>query len=361
MTEKVLSVKELEEIIAAGVAAPSPDNNQPWLFDWDGHSLLLSLNLREALPSDVNHMFDLISAGAVIENMTLAAGEQGWKLEVEPLKEEPTCDILPVARIGFEPGGLTDRLASLIPPRSTNRQLFSTKVLADSLVRELSDSVRDIPGVSVTWVVDPTKRGRLGRVIAVADRFRFEYPAFHAEIFRQLRFTREEVELSRDGLDYRTLALPPGSKSIIRALRSWRMMKTLNGLGLSRLLTMPTIWSVKRCVGLALLSVDAPSQEQFIFAGRAMERLWLAATRAGLSVHPLGSLPIFLAHEFILQGQKLTARHRSLARRLAGRLEELVPQIRGRTLVLVLRLGYAASTKVRSLRRPVESFFVNAS
>lgn len=356
MVERVPSDRTLKAIVAAGVAAPSPDNNQPWLFHWDGRNLTLSLDLREALPSDVNHMFDLLSAGAVIENITLAAGRFGLRAEAKLLEQPPRDDSLPVAQITFESGSVTDPLAFAIPSRCTNRRPYSTQTLADSLIHKLTSSVEAIPGVSVVWVVDRKARSRLGRLIAMADRFRFEYPAFHAEIFRQLRFTSQQVETTRDGLDVRTLALPPGGKTIIRALRSWRVMNNLNRIGLSKLLTIPTILSVKRCGGLALLTVAKPSQENFIAAGRAMERLWLAATQAGLSVHPLGSLPIFLAHEAILHGQKLTPWHRALARWLAGRLAELLPGIHESTLALILRLGYAAPPKVRSLRRPVEAF-----
>jgi len=352
------TVEHLKHVVTAGVAAPSPDNNQPWRFRWEQDRLTILLDRSQALPSDVHHMFDLLSAGAVIENITIAATQHGRSTEIEPLwdPDDPT-EFPQVAELRFSAGARPDPLAEAIPARCTNRLLYAKKPVPDQHWEHLRASVAAFPDVHLHITADRNQLKALARLVMLADRFRFEYPAFHAEIFRQLRFTAEEAERTRDGLDFRTLALPPGSKLLIKALRSWSLMSRLNRLGLSRALTWPSYGSVLCSGGAVLLSVPEFTFAHILAAGRAFERLWLAATQLGLALHPLGSLPIFIAHEEILDGVKLTPQHRQLARRLASRLRQWAPALSSRVLMMVARLGYGPICRVRSLRRPVESFF----
>ena len=354
--EGMASLDHLKDVVTAGVAAPSPDNNQPWRFRWQQDALTIFLDRSQALPSDVRHMFDLMSAGAVIENISVAATQYGLTTEIEPLWDPDNSTEFPqVAQVRFFPGAKPDLLAQCISNRCTNRLLYSKKPLSDQHWERLKDAVAVFPDVHLHIIADRGQLKALARLVMLADRFRFEYPAFHAEIFRQLRFTAEEAERTRDGLDFRTLALPPGSKFLIKALRSWSLMSRLNRLGLSRALTWPSYGCVLCSGGAVLLSVPEFTFAHILAAGRAFERLWLVATQHGLALHPLGSLPIFIAHEEILDGVKLTPQHRQLARRLASSLRELEPSLSGRVLMMVARLGYGPPCRVRSLRRPVES------
>ncbi|RMF87267.1 MAG: hypothetical protein D6741_20785 [Planctomycetota bacterium] len=118
-------------------------------------------------------------------------------------------------------------------------------------------------------------------------------------------------------------------------------------------MTIPSALAVRRSGAIAVLSVDRPGRRRFADAGRALQRLWLQATLDGLAVHPLGSLPIFLAHEEIAEGRKLAEHHRRECRRLRESLDKVLPQVRDRCPVMALRVGVAPSVPaVRSLRRP---------
>jgi len=359
MDGSVLRDESLKDVLAAGVAAPSPDNNQPWRFRWRQDTLTIFLDRGQALPSDVCHMFDLMSAAAVIENITLAASKHGLNTTIEPIWNPDDSSNFPgVAQMQFSPGAGPDPLAESIPARCTNRLLYSTKPLSDEHWERLKESAAAFPDVHLHIIAGGLQLKAMARLVMLADRFRFEYRAFHAEIFRQLRFTAAEAERTRDGLDFRTLALPPGSKALIKALRSWKLMSQLNRLGLSRALTWPSYGSVVRSGGVILLSVPDFTFANILAAGRAFERLWLTATHLGVALHPLGSLPIFIAHEEVLDGVKLTPPHRQLARRLAGSLRQWEPGLNGRVLMMVARLGYAPACRVRSLRKAVESFLL---
>ncbi len=137
-------------------------------------------------------------------------------------------------------------------------------------------------------------------------------------------------------------------------MRPWPRMRWLHRLGLGRLLTVPSLVSVRKSGALGVLSVPEPTSEQYLRGGRALQRLWLTAHAETLALQPLGSVSIFFAHRKLLEGRKLNARHREMLGRLAERFAALVPETSGRFLLLLFRLGHAGPPKFHSLRRPAE-------
>ena len=345
------------ELIASATLAPSPDNNQPWRFASRDDRLLVYLDPDRALPSDVNSMFDLMGLGAAVENACIAARQAGYEPRVAyELRPVGTVEdaALPVASLDFKREGKPDPLHVHLAARATCRKLYSRRAVDDACLRRLADASIGFPDVQVDWIVDRPRIRALARLVMVSDRFRFEYEPFHKEIFRQLRFTADEAQRTRDGLDVRTLELPPGAAAILRQLRSWSRMQWLRRLGLVPALTLPSALSVWMSGALGVLSLPAPGRTAFLDCGRAFQRIWLAATAEGLSLQPLGSLPVFLAQMQQYQGRKLTPAHQQLARRLAAWFAGLVPTTAERTLLMVFRLGYSKPPACRSLRRSAE-------
>lgn len=350
----------LEELVEKAVLAPSPDNNQPWQFVASKEHLDVYLDPSRALPSDVNRMFDLMGIGAAIENADIAARQCGFTLEVStPLACGTTgAEPHPVARLTPVPGGTPDPLHDWLDQRVTNRKLYTARPLAEGVLSRLSAVVSPPGEVQVDWIADRSRIRAFARLIAISDRFRFEYEPFHHEVFRQLRFSAAEAERTRDGLDVRTLELPPGAAAALALLRPWPRMRFLNRTRLGRLLTVPSALSVWRSGALGLLTLPEATTAGFLAGGRAFQRIWLAAQSEHLALQPLGSLPILIAQMEQLGGKNLTPSHQRLAQRLQTRLSALVPSTAGRTLLMVFRVGQAARPAVRALRRKAEDVFV---
>ncbi|GAB6165748.1 hypothetical protein JCM19992_17480 [Thermostilla marina] len=347
--------KVVTACLEAACRAPSPDNNQPWLFSVCDDSIVVYRDDRRRLPSDVWNMFDLLALGAAVENMSLAAGAHGYAADVEWLLEDAPSPINgrePIAKVRFGSPAERDPLVEVVGERHTNRRNYRKTPIADETLQRLTAQVsRVAEAVHVHWLTDRSAIRAYARLTARADRLRFEYRPFHAELFRQLRFSPREAAETADGLDVRTLALPPGASLVLRGLRSWHVMAWLARVRLTGALTVPSAMAVVNSGAVAVIAVERPIRRLFVEAGRAIERLWLQSTRENLAVHPLGSLPIFLAHEEIAGGAKLSERHRAESRRLRDRLDALLPDVRGACPVMALRLGDACAPKVRSVRR----------
>ena len=344
-------------LIEAAVLAPTPDNNQPWRFAVRDERLFLYLDPTRTLPSDVNSMFDLVGLGAALENACIAAREAGYTPHVE-VADCPAASLSdpnrPVASIAFAAGGQPDPLYPYLGVRCTCRRLYSTKPLSVETLGRMTEAAQQSGVVRVDWVTDRSQISEMARLLAAADLIRFQYEPFHNEIFRQLRFTAEEAERTRDGLDLRTLELPPGVGWLLHKLKPWKRIRMVHRLGLGRLLTMPSALAVKRSSVVGLLSVSRPSAELFLRGGMALERLWLTATGLDLALQPLGSLPIFLAHWHQLGGSRLAAPHVAEIKRISEKLRTLLPTLGGNVLQIMFRIGHSAPPTYRAFRRKVE-------
>jgi hypothetical protein len=355
---------DVYRLISAAVAAPSPDNNQPWLFAPVGDRLGVWLDRERALPSDVHGMFDLMAIGSAIENIVIAATEVGFeaevRLEVTAMLGSGNQPVL-AGTIGFRPGGTLDPLQKYLFARCTCRGLYSRNVPRAASLEAMTAAASKFNRVQVTWVTDRPRLRRLALLIARTDLLRFAYQPFHEELFRQLRFTPAEAETKCDGLDLRTLGIPPGCNLLLCALRPWQRMKWLHRLRLGWLLVVPSVLAVIQSGALGVLTIDTASSSRFIEGGRAFQRLWLEAERQGLSLQPLGSPAIFFAHCQLLVCQKLPSAHRRLLPRVINQFEHLVPELAGRTLLMTFRVGHAKGPAFRSLRRPVQAVFKPAN
>ena len=295
-----------KELIAAGVLAPTPDNNQPWLFETRGDELRIHVDPRRTLPSDVYRMFDLLGIGAAIENICIATGERGLEPRVQLPSQEAlkaTPDL--AATLTFQPGGKSDPLFPHLGSRCTNRKLYSQTPPPEAVLGRLTEAASRFGEIQIDWVFDRSRIKAMASLIASTDLIRFQYEPFHQELFRQLRFNAEEAERSGDGLDLRTLELPPGVGLALRGLRSWNVMKWLHRLGLGWLLTVPSGVAIRRSGVLGVISASAATSECFLNGGRAFERFWLQCDKEGLALQPLGSPSIFFAHLEVLGGEKL--------------------------------------------------------
>lgn len=340
-------------MVEAAILAPSPDNNQPWKFRATESGLQVYMDTGRSLPSDQSSMFDLTSIGAAVENAIIAASQHGYR--AEPVwqgfdGDHPSSD-QSIVELRLDSGADPDPLFASIPNRCTCRKPYSSEPLSTSVLQQLTESISRFESVQIDWITEAANKKRFGKLIASTDSLRFRTQAFHEELYRQLRFKRSEVESTRDGLDVRTLELPPGVTTMLRLLKYWRVMQMVHSLRMTPLLTMPSKVAVERSGAIAVISVPNASTADFLAGGRAIQRLWLQANSSGLSMHPLGSLPIFL-----LQSNPDPAFTRVIEHARLG-VAELLPSATNRVIQLAFRVGLSDPPTVRSLRRsPAELF-----
>lgn len=354
------SDEALVKLLEAATLAPSGANEQPWRFARANAELWL-VPQRRFGDSLLNYRDNATysALGAAAENLVLRAHELGLRVLLEPPSAEqrlPMCRVK-FFRAGAEPEGVEattwDALGAFVTRRHTNRRRTGSGTIPKQKLEELSRIAATVPGLELRFVSDRAAITEVAQVAARADRIRMLHPAGHRDLVREIRWTKDEAERERDGIDLRTLDLTAAEHAGLRMLRFPRVPELLRGWkggqGLERL----TLSALLASSAVGLLTAPKESVRDRFFGGRALERVWLAATECGLSLQPHTS-SIFLfaralgggAAEFDAEtiGELL-----ALQARLRG-----VFEARG-TEIFLFRLFPECEPLARALRLPITS------
>jgi len=103
------------------------------------------------------------------------------------------------------------------------------------------------------------------------------------------------------------------------------------------------------------------TMDDYVSAGRAIQRFWLTATRLGLQLQPEVTPLVFARYARNQVAFSASPHAQSLARNIAGRLNDLVGEDTARRAVFMGRVGQGKTAESRSTRRDlVELMHSNA-
>ena len=114
-----------------------------------------------------------------------------------------------------------DELFSQIARRQTGRTLTARQPLTPVHRDTLTAAVRSIAEADVQWLTEDAELAEIGELLGAADRLRMLNPVTHREMFRELRWTRDEAESTRDGIDVATLGLSISDCTGLELCRDW--------------------------------------------------------------------------------------------------------------------------------------------
>ena len=347
-------------ILQAAIHAPSGDNCQPWRFHVEGNrvSLFLRPEIDRSL-FNVEQYASLIACGAAVENMRLAATRYGFEGRVEFLPQ-PT-DPWRVADINFQAKGTKeDPLQRYIPERHTNRTAYQDRPIPPQDLAALVSQGRDIPGVALELFEDRARRQKIAHLVWQADQIRLENRQLHAHFMDMVRFTATAALARRDGLPLDNLEAGSGGNLFLRLTRPWPVMKACNHLGASRLIARISYNAILQSSAVGLLKCPDHTPGSFLEGGRALQRIWLAATRAGLDFQPMTAITLFWLRWKLGAQNELPARQRHALDRLWPAYEALLGDAGcpDRGHVMLFRIGFGRRVTCRTLRRSLDSFFL---
>ncbi|MBK6542702.1 MAG: Rv1355c family protein [Flavobacteriales bacterium] len=357
-TTEPLSLTHARAIAEAGALAPSGGNDQPWRFYYDGSALLLfhdtAISHSELDGAD---LVPTIGLGGCLENMLLKARSLGINLrpDLYPLKDEPR--LVAILAAGRPDTVLVDPLAGMIAERCTNRRMPSQIAIAPADLAALVDAGSAISGCAVQVLSSKDDLDSIAEMVGMAERIRILNPIGHEELFRrEVRWTKEEAQRTRDGLDLDTFEMSlaqrtalgvAADREAIGLVRSWK-----GGMGFTRI----SGDAIRASSSVVLISGADAGATNALHGGRCMQRVWLAATSLGLAVHPI-SAPILLAHHVRFGGgHGLDQEEQRGILDCFQRMRQLFPKAAGEPLFL-MRLAHADPPSARSLRRPLEAMF----
>jgi hypothetical protein len=333
----------------AAILAASPHDTQPWLFALSARDLIVYADRARHLGTFDPFRREMhLGLGCAIENFVRAARTFGIATDVQPatgrLELSPMPQPVVAARIALDVAHPThDSLFDAIPKRHTNRGPYRDEAPGPERLRTLAELVSS-PNVRVVFISERGARRELGSVIVKATERIIADPEMSTDSFRWIRTGRREVVAHRDGVTIDT----SGTSRLMTIAG-----KMLPDLGAARtdqiwLETTRDVHTTTAPVFGLILVPDRLDMPKAIAAGRAWQRLHLAATVQGLAAQPLNQ-PV----EMIDRNQML------------GRNDEFGPSLaalaraEGWEPTFVFRLGYAKREGPRSPRRPLRDVVIS--
>lgn len=330
-------------LLEAARCAPSADNAQPWRLSWDGKRLAVGYDAARA--SNVTFAAEnpatLLSVGALLENVLQAAAAAEIGLE---RVDHPASQYF---RLNVSPGSLLLSACTSHPlfSRHTNRLPFRADPLSGALSAWLASQSEG--GARVQIFSGTAEMNRVAKLVALASAIRFRTREITEWLGRSLRFAPSEVA-SGDGLDVETLHLPPGGRGLLRLIADWRRMESFNRWGAYKLLAAIEAKAVVNASAILAITGDA-GQRGARDAGQLMERVWIELNRLGLSVQPF----YVVADQLIRRNAGVLPTGLEREGDMLAVEADAALALSGRTLYMLLRVGFPKRAPVRSRRLPL--------
>lgn len=288
---------DIKFILQSALQAPSADNTQPWEVSVDDMAVsLFHIPNRDVMQYDTGLRASLLSHGAFIEHFCIAAAYLEYEVTVQTFNPTPSNDWL-VARFEIHKSlasvdSTEKALYAQIENRCTNRKPYSVKKLSQT-DKEILKSVNKKLGWGSIRILDNPQK-ELVAAAASAGQIMFQNEYVHSGLFEHIRWTRAELESTRDGFSIESFELPPPAKLIFSLARSKKRLNFLNKfLKLSQKIPSGMAQSFSKSGGYIAITSNSRTPLDYIQAGRIMDRLWLAGTALDLSFHPIGALLFF--------------------------------------------------------------------
>lgn len=328
------------DIFRHAILAPNPHNRQPWqirLADTDEAVILCDLDRRLPQTDPFDRQITM-GFGCFLELARIAATQRGLRMETVLFPDgdpSPRLHAAPVARVRFvaDSAVVKDPLFSAIPVRRTAKVPFDmTRALGQ---RELTTLVASGgPGSTVVTALDAKLVADLRAITWRAWTIEAQTARTWQESVDLMRIGRAEIEANPDGI-----AL---SGAMIEALA---LVGQLSRPSLADPKSSAFKAGIDRYRPMldatpAYLWVKTPgnSRADQIAAGRAYVRANLAATQAGLSLHPVSQA----LQEYPEMESELVDLHR--------RLDVTAPD----RVQMLARLGYGVPVDA-TVRWPLEA------
>ncbi|HEY8400384.1 MAG TPA: Rv1355c family protein, partial [Cytophagaceae bacterium] len=349
----------LREIIQAATLAPSAGNNQPWKWLYtEGVLLLFHDKSRTESFMDFQHFTSYMSLGAAIENLEIKAGSLGLEVKTDLFPAKNNDELIAAIRFYQQDGKKIapfTELNNYIPVRVTNRKNGPRQDVSPDILEKMKKAAASIEGAELEFITNATEMKELGEIIAEADRLRFLHPEGHDDLFnKELRWSQEEAETTRDGIDIATIDLTLSEKTGFRVAKSKDVIENLRrwnaGSGFGKM----SRKAVASSSALGVISIPVYSPADYVNAGRALERVWLTATREKIAFHPLLAPLTFFLRLDLANGEKMFPEMKDGVSFLREKYIRIVKPKTGKRDVFLFRISIAETPEVLSLRKPIE-------
>ena len=296
------------------ILAPSSYNSQPWKFNVSEDEIRLHGDETRWLQvADADKREYYMSLGCAIENLVIAAEHFGYTCQTTYFPGEVGL----VAVVKFAPSiqAIPDPwLFGAIQSQKSNDGPYLDRVIPDEDLEKLQNQFKD-QNIQIHFISDSEIKTGFRDLVARTDQIQFADVNYRSELGRWLG---------------RGMMGPIGVQALID-----QMFVVFLDAAPEQI--RKDIELVNSTPALGFVTTKENDRKSMVLAGQAFERLWLAATAFGLSVHPMGQA---------LEVPETKAELSRLLAPFSGNMQQ------------VFLLGYAKSEKERTMHRPLEEVMI---
>ncbi len=333
-------------MVRGAILAASPHNSQPWVFRLEPGRLEVIADLSRNLgPVDPFLRELFIAQGCALENLELTARGIGVPLSVTILPDRDDLRLAAVASWdpqGAEPQPSPGPAFQAILDRRTDRGPYDvSRRIPERVLEEWVALAEREEGVTLRWIREAEEKRRFGDLVIEATEATILDGESGDVTSRWLRTDPMEIHQERDGLTLDGQGMGALTSALVKILPGPSRPRIEEGwLDATRDRQVPTTDA------FGVLSVEDPDDRGTqIATGRAWQRIHLAATASGVSMHPMNQIPQRAGREQAL----------GLEPRFGEALEGWAS---GRSGLLCFRAGFGAKPPPPSPRRGASEVLV---
>ncbi len=351
-----LSKKEIENLVTAACLAPSGGNSQPWRWLYKNDALYLYNGFdANSTILGYNNLSSYVAFGAAIENLLLSASEMNFKTQFSFFPDQKNKNL--IAAFTFLKDNSVAKFtkrSEAITYRLTNRRLGERVTIDTAILEKLTNAAKETTGAHLRFFTDEKDLAIIADLLGELEKIRLMDDLGHKDFVEEMRWTEEENNRKRDGVDFRTLDLTNAEKVGLHLSTDEKIIELLNkwkGGGAFKKLSKKAI-DASGAVGV--ITMNGASHEDYINGGRVMQRVWLEANLNGISFQPTASSVFIYSRLLKGNGIGLSASTCEKLIQLRPLFEKtfLIPKNCGE--IFIFRLCKADEPKVKSLRKPLE-------
>lgn len=343
--------------------APSGDNTQPWRFEVTGPRSVAvhGFDTRTHCVYDLDGHPSQIAIGAMIETVAIAASHH--QLRMQAARRPSSPETHPVFDLEFiaDPAVVADPLFGSIQSRSVQRRPLKTTPLTPSQKQALGAAVGS--PYDIQWIERPAERLSVAKMLFHSAKIRLVTPEayrVHKDIIQW------NAQFSDDRVPDQALGTDPLTTRLMRfVMKSWQRVELFNRF-------FAGTWAPRiqldfvpgfACAAHFLLLAPSPARtiDDYVSAGRAMQRFWLMATHLGLQLQPEVTPLVFTRYAREGVAFSKTPGADLMAKQLDRRFVAVVGEDAVARAVFMGRVGLGQPAKARSLRRPLASLLMERS
>lgn len=343
----------IEQVLDLARWAPSGDNTQCWRFEIKSAQRFFvhGFDTRDHCVYDLDGRPSQISLGALLATIEIAATAFGHEAIIR--RDSASDETRPLFDVELRPASIKPHpLLPYIRERSVQRRRLSTRALRPVEKQALEMAAAPF---QLVWLEGWKARFKVARLLSQNAQIRLTmreaYEVHRSIIVWKTRFSEKGIPDSAVGLD------PLGLMLMRWAMRDWRRVDFLNRyMGGTLLPRMQLDFLPALACGahVAMVAESVPKNiDDYVEAGRAVQRFWLTATALELRHQP-EMTPLIFAR-YVREGLRFSTDDKKIqeAARVSQGLTALLGADQASRAIWFGRVGAGAAARSRSTRMPL--------